>query len=166
MQKQKVRMAILDMNNDEPNQGLRCIADIARSFNEDIDFQIYNVRAKNELPDLSYDIYISSGGPGSPLEESSWRKPYLDLIQQLWDFNKSKTEAKKYVFLICYSFQVVCDYFHLGEMKPRKSTSFGILPVHKTKEGMKDRMLAELDDPFWAVDSRNWQLIQPRLKVF
>src|SRR5690606_19547674 len=103
---------------------------------------------------------------GSPLEESSWRKPYLDLIQQLWDFNKSKTEAKKYVFLICYSFQVVCDYFHLGEMKPRKSTSFGILPVHKTKEGMKDRMLAELDDPFWAVDSRNWQLIQPRLKVF
>lgn len=154
------------MNNDEPNQGLRCIADIARSFNEDIDFKIYNVRAKNELPDLSYDIYISSGGPGSPLEDGEWRAPYLNLIQQLWDFNKTESEGKKYVFLICYSFQVVCDYFRLGEMRPRKSTSFGILPIHKTKAGIKDRLLEGLEDPFWAVDSRSWQLIQPRLGVF
>lgn len=166
MQKQKVRMAILDMNNDEPNQGLRCIADIARSFREEIDFKIYNVRANNELPDLSYDIYISSGGPGSPLIDGEWRKPYLQLIQDLWDFNKSETETKKYVFLICYSFQVVCDYFQLGEMRPRKSTSFGILPIHKTKAGIKDRLLEGLEDPFYAVDSRNWQLIQPRLAVF
>ncbi len=166
MQKQKVKMAILDMNNDVPNQGLRCIADIARSFNEDIDFKIYNVRGNNEFPDLSYDIYISSGGPGSPLDDGAWREPYLNLIQELWDFNTSKTEKKKYVFLICYSFQVVCDYFELGEIKLRKSTSFGILPIHKTKAGMKDRLLDGLDDPFYAVDSRNWQLIQPRLAVF
>lgn len=159
-------MAILDMNNDEPNQGLRCIVDIAKMFHDDIDFKIFNVRAKNEIPDLSYDIYISSGGPGSPLEDGSWRKPYLDLMQNLWDFNKQHSEEKKYVFLICYSFQVMCDYFQLGEMKPRKSTSFGILPVHKTKDGLKDRLLDGLDDPFYAVDSRNWQLIQPRLKVF
>ncbi len=166
MEKQKVRMAILDMNNDEPNQGLRCIADIAKSFNKEIEFKIYNVRANNEFPDLSYDIYISSGGPGSPLDDGVWKKPYLELIQDLWDFNKSATEAKKFVFLICYSFQVVCHYFQLGEMKPRKSTSFGILPIHKTKAGIKDRLLEGLEDPFWAVDSRNWQLIQPRLKVF
>ncbi|MEZ4792487.1 MAG: GMP synthase [Gelidibacter sp.] len=166
MQKLKVKMAILDMNNDEPNQGLRCIVDIAKSFKKEIDFKIYNVRAKNELPDLSYDIYISSGGPGSPLEDGAWRKPYLELIQNLWDYNKNSTEDKKFVFLICYSFQVVCDYFQLGEMKPRKSTSFGILPIHKTKAGVKDRLLEGLDDPFYAVDSRSWQLIQPRLKVF
>lgn len=53
-------MAILDMNNDEPNQGLRCIVDIAKMFHDDIDFKIFNVRAKNEIPDLSYDIYIST----------------------------------------------------------------------------------------------------------
>ncbi len=159
-------MAILDMNNDEPNQGLRCIVDIAKSFHTDIDYTIYNIRAKNEMPDLSYDIYISSGGPGSPLEEGSWRAPYLELIQNLWDFNRNSSEEKKFVFLICYSFQIVCDYFQLGEMKLRKSTSFGILPIHKTKEGIKDRLLRGLDDPFYAVDSRNWQLIQPRLKVF
>ncbi|MGC1631037.1 MAG: GMP synthase, partial [Gelidibacter sp.] len=27
-------------------------------------------------------------------------------------------------------------------------------------------LLAGLDDPFYAVDSRDWQLVQPRLKVF
>jgi GMP synthase-like glutamine amidotransferase len=159
-------MAILDMNNDEPNQGLRCIVDIAKSFSEEIEFTVFNVRAKLELPDLSYDIYISSGGPDSPLEQGPWRQPYLDLIQRLWDFNKTSQEEKKFVFLICYSFQVVCDYFKLGEMKPRKSTSFGIFPIHKTKAGLKDTLLQGLDDPFYAVDSRDWQLIQPRLKVF
>lgn len=163
---QKTRIAILDMNNNEPNQGLRCIVDIAKSFNEEVDFSIFNVRAKQELPDLSYDIYISSGGPDSPLEQGLWRQPYLNLIQQLWDFNNASSDDKKFVFLICYSFQVVCDYFQLGEMKPRKSTSFGILPVHKTKAGLKDPLLEGLDDPFYAVDSRDWQLIQPRLKVF
>ena len=166
MQKQKTRMAILDMNNDEPNQGLRCIVDIAKSFNEEIEYTVFNVRAKLELPDLSYDIYISSGGPDSPLEQGPWRKPYLDLIKQLWDFNKSSQDEKKFVFFICYSFQVVCDYFQLGKMKPRKSTSFGIFPIHKTKAGLKDPLLDGLDDPFYAVDSRDWQLIQPRLKVF
>jgi len=166
MLKQKTRMAILDMNNDEPNQGLRCIVDIAKSFHEDLDYTVFNVRAKDELPDLSYDIYISSGGPGSPLDKGPWRTSYINLIQQLWDFNKNSIEDKKFVFLICYSFQVVCDYFKLGEMKPRKSTSFGILPVHKTKAGQVDPLLEGLDDPFYAVDSRDWQLIQPRLKVF
>ena len=166
MHKQKVKMAILDMNNDVPNQGLRCLVDIAKSFQTDIDFKIFNVRAKNELPDLSFDIYLSSGGPGSPLEDGLWRQPYLELIQNLWDFNKNSTDEKKHVFLICYSFQVVCDYFDLGEMRPRKSTSFGILPIHKTKEGIKDRLLEGLSDPFYAVDSRSWQLIQPHLKVF
>jgi GMP synthase-like glutamine amidotransferase len=86
-------------------------------------------------------------------------------MQNLWNHNK-ESENKKAVFFICYSFQVMCDYFQLGEIKPRKSTSFGILKVHKTKAGQKDILLEGLNDPFYAVDSRDWQLIQPRLKVF
>lgn len=166
MQSEKVKLAILDMNNDEPNQGLRCIVDIAKSFRKEVDYKVFNVRAKNELPDTSFDLYISSGGPGSPLEKGDWRQPYLNLIQELWDFNITSKSQKKHVFFICYSFQVVCDYFELGEIKPRKSTSFGILPVHKTAAGKKDIILEGLDDPYYAVDSRDWQLIQPRLKVF
>ncbi|WP_047545623.1 type 1 glutamine amidotransferase [Psychroserpens sp. Hel_I_66] len=166
MTNNKVRLAILDMNDDEPNQGLRCIADIVGFFNTDVDWKIYNVRAKQEIPDTSYDIYISSGGPGSPLDKGEWRAPYLKLMQNLWDFNKKESQQKKHVFFICYSFQVICDYFNLGEIKPRRSTSFGILPVHKTKKGHNDPVLAGLNDPFYAVDSRDWQLIQPKLTVF
>lgn len=166
MLKEKFKLAILDMNNNQSNQGLRCIADIVSGFEDEVDYKIFNVRAALEFPDSSYDIYISSGGPDSPLEDGPWRIPYLNLVQELWDFNKSSEHQKKYMFLICYSFQVVCDYFKLGEMRPRHSTSFGVLPIHKTKEGAKDPLLAGLDDPFYAVDSRDWQLVQPRLKVF
>ena len=166
MKKDKLKLAILDMNNDAPNQGLRCIKEIVSTFKNDVEFQIFNVRARLEIPDTSFDIYISSGGPGSPLEEVAWRKPYLQLMQDLWDFNKTSYHQKKSVFFICYSFQVICDYFKLGELKPRRSTSFGILRVHKTKDGEKDLILEGLNDPFFAVDSRDWQLIQPNLKVF
>mgnify|MGYP006290067873 CR=1 FL=1 len=162
----KKRLAILDMNNDVPNQGLRCIKEIVETYEDVIDFKIYNVRGKNELPDTTYDIYISSGGPGSPLEDGEWRKPYLDLMQELWDINKTDTPEKKHVFFICYSFQVICHYFELGTIKPRKSTSFGILKVHKTPNGELDIILKDLPDPYYAVDSRDFQLIQPRLKVF
>lgn len=166
MKNDKLKLAILDMNNAEPNQGLRCIREIVETFDQEVDFKIYDVRAKGEIPDTSYDIYISSGGPGSPLEQASWRKPYLNLIQDLWDINKTNTTQKKHVFFICYSFQVICDYFELGEIKPRRSTSFGILRVHQTKKGHKDLILKGLPDPFYAVDSRDWQLIQPKLTVF
>ena len=162
----KVKLAILDMNNDEPNQGLRCIQEIVGSFSKEVTSKTFNVRAKGELPDTSYDIYISSGGPGSPLEEGAWRESYLKLMQDLWDFNKTSVDYKKSVFAICYSFQVLCDYFELGEIKPRRSTSFGILRVHQTKKGHKDIIFEGLPDPFFAVDSRDWQLIQPRLGVF
>jgi len=162
----KKRLAILDMNNDVPNQGLRCIREIVEKYEDAIDFKIYNVRAKNEIPDSSYDIYISSGGPGSPLDDGEWRTPYLELMQELWDINKTEEPNKKHVFFICYSFQVICHYFELGTIKPRKSTSFGILKVHKTPNGKEDLILKGLPDPYYAVDSRDFQLIQPRLKVF
>jgi len=154
------------MNNDEPNQGLRCIREITACFNEDADSEVFDVRAKNELPDSSFDIYISSGGPGSPLQDGQWRQPYLNLMQELWEFNENSDFQKKHVFFICYSFQVICNYFELGTLKPRRSTSFGILPIHKTKRGLKDPLLKGLEDPYYAVDSRDWQLVQPRLKVF
>ena len=58
------------------------------------------------------------------------------------------------------------ESFELGTIKPRKSTSFGILRVHKTPNGENDIILKDLPDPYFAVDSRDFQLIQPRLKVF
>ena len=64
----RLRLAILDMNAGRPNQGMRCIRDIAAMYSSAFDIDEFDVRSKNELPDLSYDVYISSGGAGNTIE--------------------------------------------------------------------------------------------------
>ncbi|MGK0413622.1 MAG: homoserine O-succinyltransferase, partial [Polaribacter sp.] len=41
MDKNKVKVAILDMNNNQPNQGLRCIREIVETFHKEVDFVIF-----------------------------------------------------------------------------------------------------------------------------
>lgn len=166
MSNRKPRLAILDMNNQVPNQGLRCIRDIVSQFDAELDWEIYDVRGRNELPDLNYDIYISSGGPDSPLQEGEWRKPYAQLIDGIVAHNNSDDHNKKFVFFICYSFQLACFHFGLSKLSKRRSTSFGVFPVHKTKFGREDQVLDGLADPYYAVDSRDWQVVQPIIRNF
>lgn len=153
------------MNNNHANEGMRCILHIIRNVqgNEhaDLAFDVFDVRANNDLPNLDYDIYISSGGPGSPMASSDeWESQYFELIDQIFDWN-AQNERKKYVFLICHSFQLVVRHLNLGLLSRRKSTSFGIFPVHKTDEGDSEALLEGLPDPFFAVDSRDYQITSP-----
>ena len=82
-EKRSVRIAILDMYEGVANQGMRCLREILNQFGEtnhlNLDWDEFEVRLKKEVPDLNYDIYISSGGPGSPLESegSEWEKVYF-----------------------------------------------------------------------------------------
>lgn len=163
----KKRVAVLDMYDGATNQGLRNLLQILEDYRFQLTYDLFDVRAKNELPDTSYDIYISTGGPGSPLEGNGvWDKRYYKLIDQLWVHNQQLNSRKKYVFFICHSFQMACKHFGLGELTKRRSTSFGIFPVHKTQNGVHDPVLEMLPDPFWAVDSREWQVVQPNLDRF
>ncbi|KXK38802.1 MAG: GMP synthase [Bacteroidetes bacterium OLB9] len=163
----KLRLAILDMNAGVPNQGMRGIRSIASMYSEDFDIDEFDVRSKNEIPDLSYDVYISSGGPGNPLEgDGVWDKAWYKLVGDLWAYNQENDQDKKFMFFICHSFQMVCNYFNLGTLAPRKSTSFGVMPIHMTKFGENDVVFRHLPDPLYAVDSRDYQLIQPDLDVF
>jgi len=124
-------------------------------------YDVFNVRANTELPDLSYDIYLSSGGPGSPLPtDEAWEKPYFALIDDLFAWNQQHTQ-KKYVFLICHSFQLVSRHFEVGLLSKRKSTSFGIFPMHRTDAGQTDPLLRTLPEPFYSVDSRDYQITEP-----
>jgi len=163
----KLKMALLDMNAGPPNQGMRCIREIAHLYEQEFDITEFDVRVTNEVPDMGFDIYISSGGPGNPLEGNGiWDVKWYDLVDNLWLYNQENTDSKKYVFFVCHSFQMACHHFQLGEITRRKSTSFGIMPVHKTKFGEIDPIFSSLPDPFYAVDSRDWQLVQPDLTVF
>ena len=76
----RLRLALLDMNNGVPNQGMRCLREIIGRYENELDWQEFEVRQKCELPDTNFDIYISSGGPGSPLEGGEWKDKFFELI--------------------------------------------------------------------------------------
>ena len=162
-----IRVAVLDMYNGEPNQGMRCIIDIINRFNQMVTFQIFDVRGKNEFPDIKkFDIYISTGGPGNPLEgDGNWDLKWYDFIDQLWQWNKEQ-KTKKHVLFICHSFQMACHHFGLATLNKRKSTSFGVMTIHKTEDGTTDSVLEGLQNPFYAIDSRDYQVVQPKLSIF
>jgi len=165
-----LRIAILDLYDGEQNQGMRCIREIIEEFGKNtgqsVIYEEFDIRKKGEIADLSFDGYISSGGPGSPLESegSAWETRYFDLIDEIRSHNHLNPERQKPVFLICHSFQLFCRHYGFGEVSKRKSTSFGVMPVHMTKAGMTEPFFNGLLDPFWAVDSRDWQVTVPNLK--
>ena len=167
-EKIKPRIAVLDLNNGYTNQGMRCIREIIKKFGEhnsiELNHDEFDVRQKQEVPDLSYDIYISSGGPGDPLESegSDWENAYFNWLNkvQIWNNNEAHPN-KKYVFFICHSFQLACRHYSIGKVCKRKSTSFGVFPIHLLKDGKKELVFEGMKDPFYAVDSRDYQVIEP-----
>lgn len=159
-----IRIAILDMYNNVANEGMRCIRQLLHRSATDLgaEFQVdtYNVRAENQLPGLDYDAYISTGGPGSPLaSDEPWEARYFAFIDALLLHNHTQP-VKKHLLLICHSFQLVSRHLGLGEVGKRKSTSFGVLPVHLTEAGEAEPVFAGLPEPFYAVDSRDYQLTE------
>jgi len=163
--KPKVRVAILDLYNGIANEGMRGFRDILDRYKTqhslDLSYEVFDVRRKAQVPDTNFDIYISSGGPGSPLDTkgSEWEKKYFRLIDKLEDHNLGNDPHKKHVFFVCHSFQLMCRKYGLGDINMRRSPSFGILPVHLTEAGHRDAVLQNLSDPFYTVDSRSWQVV-------
>jgi homoserine O-succinyltransferase/O-acetyltransferase len=169
-----LKIAILDMYNNFPGEGMRCIINLINEFQTkegiEVETQIFNVRANNEIPDLSHDIYISSGGPGSPLIlGEAWEKPYFKFIDSVFEHNKSESveygeSTKKYMFLICHSFQVVARHLGIGNVTKRRSTAFGVFPVNQIDKNVHEELFDGLPEPFFVVDSRDYQLVSPNKK--
>lgn len=161
------RIALLDMNAGEPNEGMRCLKMLAGEFlaQDGVkgNYDIFEVRIKGEVPNLEdYDMFISSGGPGSPLATGEeWEKRFFDFLDDFLQHNMNHP-VKKHLFLICHSFQLACRHWDLARVTKRRSTSFGILPIYKTRSGHQEVLLQGLDDPFYAVDSRDYQVIGPK----
>ena len=96
-----IKIATIDLYNNERNEGMRCIKEIvseaqARNNKTEITYEVYDTRFKGEVPGIDNDIFISSGGPGSPFEGegTQWEKDYFNLIQKIWDHNQNKPEKK------------------------------------------------------------------------
>ncbi|WP_336964890.1 type 1 glutamine amidotransferase [Chryseobacterium contaminans] len=161
-----IRIALLDMNNNHVNQGFRNIKEISETFQqnseENVIIKTFDVRFKDEMPEIGdFDIFISSGGPGTPHREGfAWEDRFAHFLDSIFEHNQYN-EDKKYLFLICHSFQLASIHWKLGNICKRKSYSFGVMPVHKTDEGKEEFLFKNLQNPFYAVDSRAYQFIEP-----
>ncbi|MEJ7737385.1 MAG: GMP synthase [Chitinophagaceae bacterium] len=168
IEKKSIRVAILDMYEGAPNQGMRCLREILNQYGEanniDLQWDEFEVRLKKRVPDLSYDIFISTGGPGSPLdsEGSEWEHEYFKWLNQVEKWNRNEANLqKKYIFFICHSYQLVCRHYKLATVCKRKSTAFGVFPMHILPGAVDELVFQGLRDPFYSVDSRDFQVIKP-----
>lgn len=171
MAKQNIKVATIDLYNNERNEGMRCIREIvsenAKKFDDvNLTYNVFETRFKADIPGNDYDIYISSGGPGSPFEGegTKWENDYYNLIDNIYNHNQNSSEKKKYIFFICHSFQMMARYFEFGKVSKRTKKSFGVRPFSKTEEGDIDPILTSLSNPFYAADIRHYQVTKPDYK--
>ena len=167
-EKKMVRIAILDLYEGLENQGMRCIRQIIDDWGIQHNYEVkrdeFEVRLQKQIPDSSYDIYISSGGPGSPIDSigSDWEQLYFAWLSSMEQWNNDPGQSnKKHVFFICHSFQLVARNYNIGKVKKRNSTAFGIFPIHMLATGQNENMFDGLPDPFYAMDSRDYQVVEP-----
>jgi len=171
-EKTEIKVAIIDLYDNYPNQGMRNFVELVERYRDqhqvNLTYQIFDLRAKNEIPDTGFDVYISSGGPGSPIDTTGteWERQYWNLIDAISAHNASDRPNKKHVLFVCHSFQLMCRRYKLGVVNMRHSESFGILPTHKTAEAKDEYLFQGLADPFFIVDSREWQVINPDEEKF
>jgi len=172
MQKQKIKIATIDLYNNERNEGMRCIGEIVeetkKKYNDlNISYNVYETRFKEDIPPIDCDIFISSGGPGSPFdgEGKKWETDYFNLIEKIYSHNQTNTDKKKYIFFICHSFQMMARFFEFGNVSKRNSKSIGVIPFEKTEPGKTDIILEQLTNPFYAADIREYQVTNPNKKV-
>lgn len=165
-----IKIALLDMNNNHKNQGMRNIIELAEHFKDlspfNVQVEYFDVRHKEQIPKVSeFDIFISSGGPGTPHREGhKWEDDFGNFLDEIWETNKTQGQ-KKYLFLICHSFQIAVIHWKLANVCERKSYSFGVMPIHKKGAiGHQDILLKNLPEPFYGVDSRAYQCIEPDYK--
>lgn len=167
----RYKVAVIDMYNGVDNQGMRCIEELlSRDYDfAKLDYQIFDARQKNELPESveDFDLFLSTGGPGSPVVQTrkgEWTGKFAHLIDSIIDYN-NRYASKKGMLLICYSFQLIVHQLNLAVVRERKSASFGITSIYKTPDGKQDPIYDGLSNPFYVADFRDYQVVQPNKPV-
>lgn len=148
-----MRIAILDMYNGTDNVGLESIKHSLELLK--LKYSVYKVRDLEELPDLDYDLYLSTGGPGDPREaqQASWFKTYSSLVQQI------KLSSKKLV-AICYSFQLLSIIFNAGTVTKREKMAFGIYRVSFIKNCNDEIVKNFIGSKDEVIEFRNYQVLE------
>jgi homoserine O-succinyltransferase/O-acetyltransferase len=167
-----LRLCIIDMNNAHVNQAMRCLRGIAQGFfehvatrNPDLSCELVEVspRDTNDPVPRDADLYVSSGGPGSPFDGDGqpWSEDYGRFSDGVVESAARGGAERRALFAICYSFEMVVRHFQLAHIGPRAERKFGVMPIYTTGEGQRHPLLAAFGDRLFAFEHRNWEAIDP-----
>jgi GMP synthase-like glutamine amidotransferase len=165
-----LRVCIVDMNNGHVNQAMRCLRGIVGGFFDRVQAQNPTLacelsevspRDTNEAIPRDADLYVSSGGPGSPFDGDGqpWVDDYGRFVDGIVESSAKDDGSQRSLFAICYSFEMVVRHYKLAEIAPRSDRKFGVMPVYTTVEGQQHPLLAPFGDRLFAFEHRNWEAI-------
>jgi len=165
-----LRLCIVDMNNAHVNQAMRCFRGMianfferVRLYNPTLDCQLVEVspRDTNNPVPRDCDLYVSSGGPGSPFDGDGmpWADDYGRFCDGVIDAAAQEDAEQRALFAICYSFEMVVRHFKLAHIGPRSERKFGVMPVYTTSKGQQHPLLSAFGDRLFAFEHRNWEAI-------
>ncbi len=158
------------MNAGHANQAMRCFRQIVASFfdrvqraNPGLGCTLVEVSPRDTSAPIprDCDIYIGSGGPGSPYDGDSegWFVDWNDFCSFLLSESRRDDAEKKALFGVCYSFELLVRYFAVADVSMRDSRKFGVMPIYTTTSGQRHPLLAPFRDRLFAFEHRNWEAV-------
>ncbi|HEU4534096.1 MAG TPA: hypothetical protein VFS00_08260, partial [Polyangiaceae bacterium] len=165
-----LRLCLCNMNNGHPNQAMRCFQVIIDAFfasvrrqNPGLECELVVVepRNKGELPPRDCDLYLSSGGPGTPYEHDG--EPWLDEMYSFYDWVVERRlqlgPGGPSLLGVCYTYELLVRHFRVGGVEPLTERKFGVMPVYTTKSGQAHPLTEPFGDRLFAFEHRNWEAI-------
>jgi GMP synthase-like glutamine amidotransferase len=167
---QKLRVCLCDMNNGHPNQAMRCFRVIISAFfaavrranpGLECELAVVEPRNKHELPPRDCDLYISSGGPGTPYEHDG--EVWLDEMYSFYDWVVERRlqlgPGGPSLLGVCYTYELLVRHFRVGGVEPLSDRKFGVMPVYTTADGQAHPLTQAFGDRLFAFEHRNWEAI-------
>jgi GMP synthase-like glutamine amidotransferase len=165
-----VRVCIVDMNDGHVNQAMRCLRSIVAQFfdrvvahNPGLACHVSEVspRDTNAPVPRDADLYLSSGGPGSPFEGDGepWVDDYYRFADDVVEAAIGAGERQKALFGVCYSYEMLVRKFAVAKVAPRTERKFGVMPIYTTQDGQRHPLLSAFGDRLFAFEHRNWEAV-------
>jgi GMP synthase-like glutamine amidotransferase len=158
------------MNNGHVNQAMRCLRGLVADFFARVGAQ--NPALPTELSEVSprdtnrpiprdADLYLASGGPGSPFDGdgSEWVADFGDFLDDVVESGLRGGEGQRAVFAICYSFELAVRHFRVASIAARTDRKFGVMPIYTTMDGRHHPLLGPFGDRLFAFEHRNWEAV-------
>lgn len=139
-----MRIHLLDLHAGHVNRGTRALTELAAPWGE---VRRYDVRSTGELPPVDGDVWVLTGGPGSPWEEGAWREPLLSAL-------RVRVERGLPTLAVCYGFELLA--IATGARVERlREERLGVWEWEWTDAGRADACLT-LSGASGAFEQRSW----------